>query len=263
MKEHTLSKLAMTILLWSGAASSPQAASPQEKSPKTRLLSGIVWTLEGSPVADVEIFVRPRGFRSGPRGFGRCSARTDAAGRFLQVSVPIGRAIEIHAVRDGWAPGYSLVEAGPADVAVEIVLRAGTTVTGRLVDEVGDPIEGAIVGLIESAMNSDNLGFRLSESEAAHQVVSGKDGGFAIPAVAPGNYAATSFAQDFSPEFNPFLAVEEGQPLNLGTRTLDKGRGSRRRSGRSADRLSGSVCDGTRPDSGARTSRSGLQAQSE
>jgi len=108
------------------------------------LLSGVVVDPSGNPVpgARIEVRARKHGVPSGPRH------TTDAAGRFGPIPVHPGP-LPVIARADEFAYGERRIVAWasipPREIEVEIVLAAPTFAEGRVHDETGQPVAGAVV----------------------------------------------------------------------------------------------------------------------
>jgi hypothetical protein len=138
---------------------------------------------------------------------GERGASTDAEGRFLLRGLPAGT-LRLLATERGHAPteGPTVeLAAGAPAAPVEIVLRRGGSLVGRVLDRFGEPVAGALV--FAATPPERNRGGR----GGLYQGRSGADGRYAIEAMAPGSYVVSTTRAD-----------EAQNPLSfLGTLTFD------------------------------------------
>lgn len=106
-------------------------------------IEGVVRDPQGSPVAEAEIHV---GRQSTGFFFGRPepAAASDGSGRFVVADLEGGNAYDVVAKKKGYSSETATAVAGEG-VTVEFVLRPTGTISGRVLNEDGDPVEGAMV----------------------------------------------------------------------------------------------------------------------
>jgi hypothetical protein len=159
------------------------------------------------------------------------AARTGADGVFVAGPLATGT-YDVRAAADGYAQSQTLVgidvrtPAGePAETSVQIVLRRGVALDGRVVDRFGDPIPGVPV-------EAELAGARVPPWTAR----SGEDGRFRIPGLRSGRYRVTArhaelgtasadAALDVGTVTPPVtLAFRSGRPADAATAPADAGR---------------------------------------
>ena len=134
-------------------------------------VTGTVVDEQGHPVAGALVRILPVSYdkdREWPRVWTRATGDFRFGG---QIALGVGQI----AVRQ---PGFAPASLSPVPLpssGLRIVLRRGTTATGRVVDEAGRPAAGAVVELVRS--NEESLG-RAAVME---------DGSFSLPHLPPGH----------------------------------------------------------------------------
>jgi hypothetical protein len=116
--------------------------------------------------------------------FGRWTSRTDSEGRFSVQKVDPGR-YWISALDDNHAGSggiYTLLAAGPDPASVEITVKLGGTISGRVLDENRRPVEGAAVLVVEPVFNMGEAGWMVAGS-----VLSDRDGNYRVGPVRCGH----------------------------------------------------------------------------
>jgi 5-hydroxyisourate hydrolase-like protein (transthyretin family) len=207
--------------------------------------SGVVVDEAGRPVAGASLVAsflpdRLRGikgytaYRSG--GF----ARSATSGRFRLSGLLAGIAYELRIGREGFAPArmeLPVREAGKPAPDLRIVLRAGRTLFGSVIDGGRRPVAGARVSLRPAAPTS--LQARLSAAQFSNQTARSLEvptdaaGRFEIKNLVAGAFDLTVRARGFAPLTVPALAVPEGKgATDAGTVMLAPGASIR---GRVAD----------------------------
>jgi len=172
------------------ATPQPPAPGARPEPAPTAVVRGIVLAADGRPLrqATVTLVDRPSGRRVG--------AYTDADARFEFARLPAGSYLATAS-----KAGYAAMEFGqrkPTDPATRIVVRAGQTIeridfmlpraaaiSGRVVDENGDPIEGASV----TAYTVQYVDGRrqLTQARASRQTTN-DIGGYRLFSLEPGEY---------------------------------------------------------------------------
>jgi len=108
---------------------------------RTGALRGRVLDTEGRPIADAEVGLGT----SRSTTLGRDSVRTEADGSYVVAHAPVGTyGVRVKAERhvSHFEPNV-VVEAGRETDVVDVVLTPSPTIEGRVVDELGGPVEGA------------------------------------------------------------------------------------------------------------------------
>ncbi|MFT5359144.1 MAG: hypothetical protein ACI9KE_006387, partial [Polyangiales bacterium] len=102
-------------------------------------VSGIVIDSEGAPIAGAEVLVVDGGLALAP-----IRTMSGADGRFhIEPLLPVAYERSYLAQASGYLPGRA--SAAGSDEELRIVLEAGSTLRGRVVDERGRPVAGALV----------------------------------------------------------------------------------------------------------------------
>jgi protocatechuate 3,4-dioxygenase beta subunit len=174
-------------------------------------LHGRVVSSAGQPVADAWIAASPSRIRNRESQQATCRSRAD--GSFRLTGLLYGGVYELTAARQGFArtktPATTAARGKPSP-AVTIVLSDGQTAIGRVVDEAGNPVEGAEVKLLSHALDSE-------ESSA----VSGPNGRFELRRLEPGGKMLKAGHPDHAFVFLPRIEIpKEAQVFDLGTVTL-------------------------------------------
>ncbi|HEY6050768.1 MAG TPA: carboxypeptidase-like regulatory domain-containing protein, partial [Thermoanaerobaculia bacterium] len=159
---------------------------------------------------------------------GERSARADARGRFRLTGLA-ARPYMLEVSRDGFLPSsLPHVAAGvQSPGSANVALRRAATVTGRALDENGQPVAGARV-----RVNQDT-GFRrmmqrgpaaMAASAMAGGVSTGLDGSFRIRNVAPGRNLELEAAKiGYAPAHRPGLTLKPGDAVKDVALVLRKG----------------------------------------
>jgi protocatechuate 3,4-dioxygenase beta subunit len=222
----------MIVTLFTGAGSfalaDPRGAGRDQKRPPAKAppasISGIVTTQStGAPVA------RARVILSSPALPQTRVTLSDAQGQYEFSGIPAGD-YDLLAVRSGYAlvGGSALgapvrVGGGERRTGVTLVLQAAGTIPGRLQDEDGSPLAGALVEALSlrlpearkpllaaaSAYTDDRGEFRLSGLPAGQYFVIARDTAF-------GKAGDDSGALRYPPTYFPGVVVEtEARPISV------------------------------------------------
>ena len=187
------------------------------------------WTLAGQvvdahtgrPIRDAEVTIA-----TGVLGLHTRRTQSNERGRFELAGI-VGDEHSLYVGADGY------VAAGPlwhsaAEQSMTVRLERASTIEGRIVDERGWAIEGALVrafgeGHLRAAVSgtSDSLGVTsgpvppISAAGSGalafvQQVATGRDGAFVLPNLRPGPYTIAASHDDFAPAESERLQVRPG-----------------------------------------------------
>jgi protocatechuate 3,4-dioxygenase beta subunit len=187
------------------------------------------WTLAGQvmdahtgrPIRDAEVTIA-----TGVLGLHTRRTQSNERGRFELAGI-VGDEHSLYVGADGY------VAAGPlrhsaAEESMTVRLERASTIEGRIVDERGWAIEGALVrafgeGHLRAAVSgtSDSLGVTsgpvppISAAGSGalafvQQVATGRDGAFVLPNLRPGPYTIAASHDDFAPAESERLQVRPG-----------------------------------------------------
>lgn len=163
-------------------------------------VAGRVTGPNGEPIAGA--VVRTRGhWPHGP-----LEARTDEAGRYRIGGLPLGTvAVRADHPDHVEASGEATIEpagAGSAEVQLDLVLRQGLSVSGRVIDERGEPVAGAEVSLLDDPRYGP-----------AKPVATAEDGSFRVTGLSPG-FWRPQVAKEGLTQADPHARVEVTGPLS-------------------------------------------------
>ncbi len=141
-------------------------------------LSGSVRDTEGRPVGGAEVRARPITSGGITSFFNRrgASTRTDGSGNFSIAGLETGE-IALTVTHDEYVEHEESLDFKPG-MRRDIVLQSGTTVSGFVLNDAGEPISGAEVGVTDSARN---MGSKTTSRSL-------DDGSFEISGVGAGSY---------------------------------------------------------------------------
>jgi hypothetical protein len=192
----------------------------------TAVVRGRVVANDGRVVPHADVELRPRGNLMGTK-----QTRADGDGRFEFAGIAAGVVFAM-ASKSGYsmlAESEQRIELGDGDVheRVDLKLARWGSLSGRLVDEYGDPLQGVSVSLLQvryeagrrrlvaagtSARTTDDLGrYRLYDIAPGQYVVSASVGSVGSDDL-PG-YARAYFPGTTSPAQAQFVAVERSQEV--------------------------------------------------
>lgn len=196
----------------------------------TAAAAGRVVDGAGAPVAGATVSAEPRD-RSGFLAWG--SAPTErtvsgADGGFRLRELAAGSPVSLTADHEGYAPAtldLAPLTAGTTRGDLEIVLDAGITAFGRVVDTDEEPVAGAEVELVPTPQGTDILAWmRAARDGAGNSATSDRDGRFEIADLAPGRVDVHAAAAGFAPLAVPGVELPAGQArVDLGTLLLAAG----------------------------------------
>ncbi|HEX3529358.1 MAG TPA: carboxypeptidase-like regulatory domain-containing protein [Thermoanaerobaculia bacterium] len=177
------------------------------------LLAGRVRDETGEPVAGAALFAS-RG------GQGAGSTQADAAGRFSFAEIT-PEPVRLTAFAQGFLPEeVADLEAGPDATSIEVVLRRGAVLTGRVTRPSGEPAAGARVMLLDNGTQGPFATLGLPQATADD------DGRYRLEGVAPGERRVRAALSGLLPD-NAQLAVRDGTnrlDLHLGRGAAVSGR---------------------------------------
>lgn len=197
-------------------------------------LRGVVRNRAGAPVPDARI--RARALLGGdPEGFGIAlrnppgQARARADGSFVLSGLVAGLHYSVRAEAAGYAGTEAAVvleKSAREKAGVEIVLSAGSSAFGRVVDSAGEPVAGAQLLLrLSSASEPSSLPF-LAGPDAVEppgaESRSGTGGELRVDQLTPGTYDLTVRAPGFSTKQMPAIEIA-ATPTDLGEIALEPG----------------------------------------
>src|SRR5262249_49455903 len=136
----------LTAALVLGAIGLTQAQSPSRVPPQTpTLISGQVVADEtGDPIENAQVLPTPA-------GLGTSVVLTDGNGRFELIAPATASGVSVS--KSGYAPREIALATG----TVQIRLRRGAVISGRVVDEFGDPVPAAHLAAQIVSTGSENL----------------------------------------------------------------------------------------------------------
>jgi protocatechuate 3,4-dioxygenase beta subunit len=205
------------------AASAKAAASAALALVPAASIAGKVVDAQGKAVAGASVSLEPvpggRRFAGarfrGPRS--EFSTRTGPDGAFrLEGLAAIPSGVPLTASHAGFAPaerpGITL-KAGQALTGIVLVLPAGLSVKGRVVDEVSQRVAGAEIRVSPSEGRGPGRFFRRAfGGTSAPNAVTGADGSFAVTGLPAGSYDVTASHDGFSPKTASSLPAPAKQP---------------------------------------------------
>lgn len=190
--------------------------------PAARLAGRVVDTA-GQPIAGAKIEAERRDQRPmAMDGFsGQAVSATD--GSFLLESLAAGATYTLRASHPGFAPGTTTgttAASGQPAPAVRLILPAGWSAGGRVMDEQGRPVAGATLTL----MRLDGERGGPSREQGLPNVQSDATGAFRFDHLLPGSYDLIARASGFGDVLVPGLEPPaDGSALEVGTVTLPAG----------------------------------------
>ena len=188
-------------------------------------IQGLVTDEAGQPVAGASVRAEPRGAGVPPRFSSPSTPATSGSdGSFRVEEALYGHAHRLTAQAVGYAPSVldlPPVEPGMPVEPVHLVLSKGRRVLGSVVDTGGNPVAEAQISLLWPLDPSD---FRSGlEVPAAAAATDGR-GGFALPAIGPGEYEVRVNHADYADRPPSLIDVPAGgSDFDLGDLTLAAG----------------------------------------
>jgi len=198
------------------------------------VVAGRVSLRDGTPVAGVRVTVLPRDAGKLGGQVRELVAVSDRLGAYRVAGVPAGVDVLVEAVGPTGVKTRTdaFRVASGEDKAVDVVLRPGAKLAGRVVDAAGRPVAGARVRF--GHVEPEDLGrldnsFRADDHLGPRTFVADAAGGFVCDDVPPGPTLVRVDADGFSPWFRRDLVVPAEGDLAGVTATLE---GARSVSGR-------------------------------
>ena len=188
-------------------------------------IRGLVTDDAGQPVAGAGIRAEPRGAGVPPSfSFSSTPATSGSDGSFRVEEALYGHTYRLTAQAAGYAPSVldlPPLEPGMPVDPVHLVLSKGRRVLGSVVDTGGNPVAEAQISLLWPLDPSD---FRSGlEVPAAAAATDGR-GGFALPAIGPGEYEVRVNHADYADRPPSLIDVPAGgSDFDLGDLTLAAG----------------------------------------
>lgn len=182
--------LCVFVVLAIGAQAAPEVAAPGKGEPKTATIHGRVTDVAtGQPIrmARVRIALDSRTerieFTARTADDGRYSVDDVPAGRYV-VTVSKARYVQLqHGQRLPAAVGRPVDVAAGATQQIDVALPRASAITGRIVDEFGEPIERATVSAMKVGYSNGRRGFVSAGGGQTNDV-----GEYRIPGLSPGSY---------------------------------------------------------------------------
>jgi protocatechuate 3,4-dioxygenase beta subunit len=172
-------------------------------------IRGRVRSKAGQPIADA--LLRATVMRMGNDN---TEARSEADGTFVLAGLEQG-VYRVSAEAVGFGQEDKTAEAGGEPV--ELVLSPAGTITGRAVDERGQPVESFRVSARTNERSG--MGFRMPRMEET----TSEDGRFTLSNVSAGDYVVSVSASEMVAATVPGVKVAEGQSVDVGTVKLTAG----------------------------------------
>lgn len=163
-------------------------------------ITGVVTNGEGNPVSGASLEVSPatneswKGLKAGYGGAVSGKAESDASGRFAIRGVKMDRQLIVVAKATGCAPvisePFELTRANPAR-DISLLLSAGSTIAGRVVDRQGEPKPNTGITLEPKFDDNSVPDYVLKRAgqENAKGLTSDASGGFRIEGLPAGTYS--------------------------------------------------------------------------
>jgi protocatechuate 3,4-dioxygenase beta subunit len=182
-------------------------------------LSGVVRDAQGRPVpgAAVRAEAEAHAVRFQSPGWWTPIA-ADAKGRFEIAGIKPGTyriVVRSPGFAPGFVPGVSVQDG--SDAEVDVVLYAGGTVSGRLLDKNDRPVVGRVT---VQELEGQDAPFGLEDVLATE---AGADGRFRLTALPPGSHALAVLAPGHGGQRVAFDVGTTGEPVDLGDIVLETG----------------------------------------
>jgi uncharacterized GH25 family protein len=163
-------------------------------------ITGRVLGPDGQPIVGAQVLLAGSGQNAVFPSFFPGSRGTDGDGRYRLDGVPPGpRTLEAHA--EGYTRAVRDVDVTGEMEGIDFTLQKGLEISGRVVDDAGAPVPGAMIMLLTS-----------SSPLSTPPVVSSADGGFRFAGVQDGtfNLGAHKEGYSFSPREEPLTVTVAG-----------------------------------------------------
>jgi RNA polymerase sigma factor (sigma-70 family) len=183
-----------------------------------KLAKGGVVTLrvvdpEGRPLPDAQVDIRDLN-----RGFNQKPGRSDAEGRFAVAGLESGRETVVDIVEAGRKLGATVevTDQGPAAGAVvEVRLQPLVAISGRVLDEDGKPLAGALARLYRDVAYPGQSGRSFGSPVATVDEI-GQDGTYSFDTLIPGaTYNTHVEARGHATATSRHVTIKPGQPIRL------------------------------------------------
>jgi protocatechuate 3,4-dioxygenase beta subunit len=163
-------------------------------------VSGRVVDAQGTPVPRARVWLSYRGEAGGWRRAEEAGG--DEADAFGQFSIPVvaqGKPFVLHAESDEWlvsSSGTMLLRADQMQGILLLLSRRGTTISGRIVDDGGRPVSGAVVRLraipADGEFTDEQRALPAFARNAHKTGITGPDGTYTFTAVPLGRVVVTA-----------------------------------------------------------------------
>lgn len=189
---------------------------------------GRVVTEAGQPVAAASVELRRVFSSAGTWGIpGRWETVSSADGTFRFQGLEPNQQLEVWARLDGWVPTYAAVstsvdEGDHRGGSVELVLKRGLALGGRVVDGASRPIAGAMVEIFSQPADGGRPLAIDDDGRSAAAPSTDAEGRFEITHIPAGQHLLMLSAPGYGPRIVPRLALDEGS-RNLGDLVLESG----------------------------------------
>jgi protocatechuate 3,4-dioxygenase beta subunit len=152
--------------------------------PPSAVVEGRVLAPDGRPVVGAEVAVVQAAQNDFQRGAAP-GAITDGDGRYRLEGVPSGKQT-LEARAEGYRRAARDVEVSARTAAVDFELERGLEVSGRVVDDAGNPLPGARLMLLAGRSFSPNAPRTLSGADGAFRLSGLQDGAYTLRALKDG-----------------------------------------------------------------------------
>jgi protocatechuate 3,4-dioxygenase beta subunit len=186
-------------------------------------ITGVLRSSERSPASAVQVELAwsiTTALRLGTASAGDLDreVKSDAEGRFEFRAVPVGRPIQLATDESSLARYFSedlTLKAGEHRDLM-LTLTAGGTLRGRVVDESGNPLQGAEVAVVGRE-------FFGSPTEKLREVNSAADGRFELAGVTPGDVWLRGEQDGYQTQLGVKYQLNDGQVLEVADIVLGRG----------------------------------------
>ena len=183
-------------------------------------IEGRVTTDDGAAVAGAEVVVdrEQRGMMmTGGESDRQGEAETDAEGRFVVADLLPGQPVAVAVYKAGFGSELVAGLEPPTEEPLAIVLRPSGRLKGRVVDTLGDPIEGARINAhpdFQAMMSTGRMRMR-GQRQRPTWAVADADGAFLIEDVEPGILQISVDADSYRRQERTGVELAAGAELEL------------------------------------------------